>query len=65
MVGSYVDNKARLTWKMVRLGAKIGDLHAKDSSSFCKRLIQAGVGLEWAEQLLHTNPSHALEWIKL
>ena len=23
----------------IRLGAKIGDLHAKDSNSFCKRLI--------------------------
>ena len=25
----------------VSSGAKIGDLHAKDSHSFCKRLIQA------------------------
>ena len=41
-VGSYIDNKAHLTWEMgyftvlhVRFGAKFGDLHAKDSSSFC------------------------------
>ena len=46
MAGSYVDNKAHLMWGMgylaglhVRLGAKIGDLHAKDSSLFRKRLI--------------------------
>ena len=45
-IRSYINNKARLTWKMgyltilhVRLGAKIGDLRAKDSSAFCKRLI--------------------------
>jgi hypothetical protein len=48
---SYVDNKARLMPKMgyltvlhVRLGAKFGDLHAKDSSLFCKRLIGYGFG---------------------
>ena len=38
-----MDNKARLTWEMgyltvlhVRLGAKIGDRHAKDSTVGCK-----------------------------
>jgi hypothetical protein len=38
LLGSYVDNKARLIWEVgyltvlyVRLGAKIGDRHAKDS----------------------------------
>jgi len=28
-----------LTGLEVRSGAKIGDLHAKDSNTFCKRLI--------------------------
>ena len=34
-----------LTVLQLRLGAKIGDLHAKDSNTFCKRLI-AGSGGE-------------------
>jgi len=31
-----------LTVLHVRSGAKIGDLHAKDSNAFCKRLINLG-----------------------
>ena len=33
-----------LTVLHVRLGAKIGDLHAKDSNSFRNRLIRSGLG---------------------
>ena len=44
LLGSYVDNKARLMWEVgyltvlhVRLGAKIGNRHAKDANAFRKR----------------------------
>ena len=30
----------------VRLGVKIRDLHAKDSSSFCKRLISLSISID-------------------
>ncbi len=47
MARSYVDNKACLMWEIgyfmvlqVRLGAKIGDWHAKDFNAFRKRLIE-------------------------
>ena len=46
LLGSYIDNKVRLMWEVgylmvlhVRLGAKIGDWHAKDSNTFRKRQI--------------------------
>ena len=45
-----------VTVLQVRLGAKIGDLHAKDSSAFCKRLIR---GALWVDRQHRLPRQHA------
>ena len=49
-----MDNKVRLTWKWaisrfypLRLGAKIGDLHAKDSHSFLQQITSRWTASSW------------------